>query len=108
MKALKEADCPKKDGTQYVSALFNHKTGRDAFVFVFDDKEKVSLHKDCDLMVGFREIVKKEKIDFNNQIKVTSNIMPDKWVFQIELNLVLYVEKDLTTIISLNNLLSLK
>ena len=87
VKALKEADCPKKDGTQYVSALFNHKTGRDAFVLVFDDKEKVSLHKDCDLMVGFREIVKKEKIDFNNQIKVTSNIMPDKWVFQIELNL---------------------
>lgn len=87
VKSLKEANCPTKDGTQYVSALFNHSTGRDAIVLLFDDKENVSIHKDCDLMVGFREIVKKDKIDFYNQIKVTSNIMPDKWVFQIELNL---------------------
>lgn len=87
VKALKVSDCPKKDGTQYVSALFNHETGRDAIVLLFDDKGCISLHKDCDLMVGFREIIKKEKIDYSNQIVVSSDTSKDIWIVNIELNL---------------------
>lgn len=87
VKSLKETDCPTKDGTQYVSALFNHITGRDAIVLLFDDKKKVSIHKECDLMVGFREIVKNDKIDFDKQIKVSSEIASDEWEVIIDLNL---------------------
>ena len=94
VKSLKEANCPTKDGTQYVSALFNHCTGRDAIVLLFDDKKNVSIHKDCDLMVGFREIVKKDKIDLDNQINVSSEITPDNWIIEIELILPDSILKD--------------
>ena len=85
--ALKAAECPKDDSWRYVSALFNHQTGRDAIVFQFDRQGTLSVHQDCDLMVGFREIVKNDKIDFDKQITVSSNIVSDKWVVIIDLTL---------------------
>lgn len=87
IKVLKTAECPKKDGTQYVSALFNHQTGRDAIVFLFDSQGILSIHRDCDLMVGYREIVKNGMQDIEKHVTVTSNTLSNEWSVGIDFNL---------------------
>ena len=88
IKLLKTAECPKNDGTQYVSALFNHQTARDAIVFLFDNQENLSIHRDCDLMVGYREIVRNGMQDVEKHVKVRSNTKsPNEWSVVIEFNL---------------------